>query len=202
MIGILFASTDEGRAFLDRYERGRFDEISEGEVLHDDTIAVSITGTGKVKATLRSERFLRSHRLERVIQAGLCIALKQDIAPGTVVGVDQVFEGDRIELAAPSYPRMPLEVLDPDLPAGTLVTQDHLVRSGDEQSYWQRIADYVDSTGYAVTYVAATHGIASSIIKVVSGHFGIEQPDIRAARARNADVLADYLIRRIERLSR
>lgn len=200
MIGILFASIEEGRAFLNRYERGRFDDLTEGEVQHDGTIAVSIIGTGKVKATLRTERFLQSFAVERVIEAGLCTALKSDIAPGAVVAIEQVFEGDRIELAAPSYPRMPLELLDDTIPSGTLVTQDHFAQSDDEQTYWQRIADFIDSTGYAVAYVSATHGIASSVVKVVTGHVGGEQPNVRETRARGAEALSAYLLEQIARL--
>lgn len=202
MIGILFASAEEARAFLDRYERGRFDDLTEGDVQHDSAIAVSITGSGKVKATLRTERFLKAYKVDRVIEAGLCTALKPGKAPGTVVAVDQVFEGDRIELAAPSYPRMPLENLADDLPSGTLVTQDHFVQSAEEQTYWQRIADFLDSTGYAVAYVAATHGVPSSIVKVVSGNIGESQSSIREARARSADALATYLLAQIKRMAR
>lgn len=201
MIGILFSSAEEGRSFLDRYERGRFDDLTEGDSLHDSVIAVSITGSGKVKATLRTERFLRTYKVKLVIEAGLCTGLKSGPAPGTVVAVEQVFEGDRIELAAPSYPRMPLEILDPELPTGTLVTQDHFVQSAEEETYWRRIADYLDSTGYAVAYVAATHGVPSSIIKVVSGHMGESQPSVREARARSADALAEHLLDQVKKFT-
>lgn len=198
MTGILFASLEEGRAFIDRYERGRFDDLTEGDSHHDDDIAVAITGSGKVKATLRTERFLRTYAVDRIVEAGLCTSLKPNVAAGTIVAIDQVFEGDRIELAAPSYPRMPLEVLDAGLPSGTLVTQDHLVGDSEEQSYWQRIADFVDSSGYAVAYVAATHGVPSSIIKVVGGYLNGSASEVRSVRSRAADALATYLISQIE----
>ena len=201
MTGILFASVEEGRAFLERYERGRFDDLTEGDWHHDDLIAVGITGSGKIKSTLRTERFLRTYKVDRIIEAGLCTSLKPQRAIGTVVTIDQVFEGDRIELAAPSYPRMPLEVLDEEITSGTLVTQDHLVGSGEEQTYWQRIADYIDSSGYAVAYVAATHGVPTAIIKVVSGHLQKNESDVRTTRSRSGDALATYLIDRIARLS-
>lgn len=200
MIGLLFASLEEAEPFLARYERGRFDDLSEGEILEDGQLAVSIIGAGKVKATLRTERFLASTRVALLIEAGLCTALKSDVKANTVVTASQVMEGDRIALAAPTYPRMPLQVLDDALPQGTLVTQDHFVQSDEERTYWQRIADFVDSTGYAVSYVAATHGVSGSIIKAVGGHLGEDSANVREARARAADALAGYLLTLIQRL--
>lgn len=200
MIGLVFSSTEEAEPFLRGYERGRFEELTEAESAQDGVIAVTITGMGKVKATLRTERFLRTMKIDRVIHPGLCTALDTSISVGTIVGAEQVFEGDRIELAAPSYPRMPLELIDPDLRGGTLVTQDHLIGDDEEQSYWQRIADFIDSTGYAVAYVAATHGIGSHIVMSVSGHLADSPQTVRSARDESARQLGSYLIELIPRL--
>ena len=87
---------------------------------------------------------------------GTCTALSDEIKLGSIVGASQVFEGDRIELAAPTYPRMPLTVPFDDVDQYTLVTQDHTVQGATELGYWQRIADMSDMTGYAVAYVAAS----------------------------------------------
>jgi nucleoside phosphorylase len=193
MTGLVFATVEEATPFLERYERGRFEELTEGDLLTDDKIMITILGSGKVKATLRTERFLRAHRPDRVLHVGLCTALKPAQPTGTVVAMHQVFEGDRIEMAAPSYPRIPLENIDSDLVEGVLVTQDHLVQDGSEQTYWQRIADYQDSTGYAVAYVAATHGIPVSIIKSIGGHAGESSKDVRASRRHAAESIANFL---------
>jgi nucleoside phosphorylase len=195
MTGLVFATIEEALPFLQRYERGRFDEMTEGDVLMDDRLIVTIIGSGKVKATLRTERFLQAHRPDVLLHVGLCIALKPEGKLADLISVSQVFEGDRIEMAAPTYPRIPLDTIDESLSEGILVTQDHLSREKAEQTYWQRIADYQDSTGYAVSYVAATHGVSCRIVKVVGGHADETKQDVRVARREAAEALGKYLVR-------
>ncbi len=198
MLGIVFSTTAEAEPFLQKYERGRFDGLSEGESQHDDRYLVAIVGSGKIKATLRTERLLREHRLSRILHAGTCTSLIDDLSVGTIVAASQVFEGDRIELAAPTYPRMPLTVPFEDVQQGTLVTQDHTVQGATELSYWQRIADMSDMAGYAVAYVAATHGIPCHIVKVVSGHMGVEDKNLRKTLSTSYAQLASFLNERID----
>jgi nucleoside phosphorylase len=200
MLGIVFATTAEAQSFLEKYERGRFDGLSEGESQNDDQCLISIVGIGKIKATLRTERLLRQTRLKRLIHVGTCTSLIDDLDVGTVVAASQAFEGDRIELAAPTYPRMPLSTPFEDLKQVTLVTQDHTVQGASELSYWQRIADISDMTGYAVAYVAATHGVPCNIVKVVSGHMGVEDKQLRKTLAASYNTLADFLTKRLEGL--
>ncbi|MFW5955181.1 MAG: 5'-methylthioadenosine nucleosidase [Rhodothermales bacterium] len=194
MIGLLFSTAEEGRDFFKSYERGRFEGLQEGDIEEDGDLTVGILGSGKVKATLRCERFLRDQRIDHLVHAGLCSALKPDVPAGTLVAVDRVFEGDRIELTAPSYPPMPLILLDEGLASGTLVTQDHPIQNDEEQSYWQRVADYVDSSGYALAYVAATYGVPLSIVKAVSGSATGRTRDVRQTRAKACEAIGGYLI--------
>ena len=200
MIGIVFATKEEAFPFLTRYQRGRFEDLAEGETQHDDEVLVSLMGTGKIKATLRTERLLQRHNVDRLLHLGACTALNPELSLGTAVAASQVFEGDRIELAAPSYPRMPLDVPFDDLPTGTLVTQDHTVEGQDERTYWQRIADMSDMSGYAVAYVAATHGIPCHIVKVVTGHFGAETPDFRKTHTAACETLANFLLGELDKI--
>jgi hypothetical protein len=85
-----------------------------------------------------------------------------------VLGASFVLEGDRVELDAPTYPRMPLECPFEVDAEGTLVSQDHPGGEGDERSYWERLADARDETGYPVAYVAAQHGTPCHVVKVVA----------------------------------
>ncbi|GIV57531.1 MAG: 5'-methylthioadenosine nucleosidase [Rhodothermaceae bacterium] len=196
MLGILFATQEEATSFLQHYERGRFDGLSEGEALHDDTVLVALTGSGKIKATLRTERFLRQYgrSLTRLVHAGTCTALSDALAVGDVVGVHQVLEGDRIELAAPTYPRMPLDVPFDDLPKSILVTQDHPMQGQQERTYWQRIADITDTVGYPIAYVTATHGLPCHLVKVVTGHLNTPDDDLRRTRETACQTLATFLL--------
>jgi nucleoside phosphorylase len=197
MIGIVFSTVEEAQPFLERYKRGRFDGLSEGESTRDDDLLISILGIGKIKGALRTERLLRSESLDTLVHAGTCTALSEEFETGMMVAASQVFEGDRIELSAPTYPRMPLSVPYEDLPQGTLVTQDHTVQGSDELSYWQRIADMSDMTGYAVAYVSATHGVGCHVVKVVTGHMGVEDKNLRKTLEKCHGVLADFLVERI-----
>lgn len=198
MIGIVFSTKEEAQPFLTLYERGRFDGLGEGESFHDDTYLVSILGIGKIKSALRTERLLQSYQLKTIVHAGTCTALNEEIDTGTVVSVSQVFEGDRIELSAPTYPRMPLSVPFDGLKQFTLVTQDHTVQGATELSYWQRIADISDMSGYAVAYVAATHGVVCHIVKVVSGQMGIEDKNLRKTLTSSYTNLGNFLFEKLK----
>ena len=197
MTGIIFATEDEAEPFLRQYKRGRFEDLREGETLFDGEVLITLTGLGKIKATLRTERFLRDHQPERVIHAGTCTALNETFRVGQVIGAAQVFEGDRIELAAPTYPRMPLELAFEGLPGGTLVTQDHVARDRSEKSYWQRIADISDMTGYAVAYVSATYGIPCHIVKVVAGFLSDDDSHFRKNLASAHERIGTYLVSKL-----
>jgi len=193
MTGIVFSTEEEAQPFLALYERGRFDGLGEGESFHDDHFLVSILGIGKIKAALRTERLLRTNDVTSIVHAGTCTALGDNLEMGDIVGVSQVFEGDRIELSAPTYPRMPLTVPFEKLKEVTLVTQDHTVQGATELSYWQRIADISDMSGYAVAYVAATHGKLCQMVKVVSGHMGVEDKNLRKTLTAGHKSLATFL---------
>ncbi len=198
MIGIVFSTLEEAQPFLQRYERGRFSGLMEGETLHDDHLLVSLTGIGKIKSTLRTERMLQRFRrtlgLTRVLHIGTCTSLTDAFELGTVVAASQVFEGDRIELSTPTYPRMPLEVPFSDLPRGTLVTQDHTAQEETELGYWQRIADMTDMAGYAVAYVTATHGLPCHIVKIVTGHMQTPDDHLLQTLSDAHNTIADFLL--------
>lgn len=202
MTGIIFATEEEASSFLAQYKRGRFEDLREGDTQYDDDIYVTLTGLGKIKSTLRTERFLQTNRPDRIFHPGACTALNEDYKIGDLIAAGQVFEGDRIELAAPTYPRMPLDVPFESLTTGTLVTQDHVAQDRSERSYWQRIADMSDMTGYAVAFVAATHGIPCHIIKVVTGRLDDEDKQFRTNRKSSFDAIADFLLNELEKLAK
>jgi nucleoside phosphorylase len=174
MLGIVFTTTEEATSFVRQYTGGHTEVLDEGSPLQADDLLVAVTGEGKIKAALSTERLLRSYDLDAVLHTGTCTALDQDLSPGATVGVSFVLEGDRVELDAPTYPRMPLECPFDVSAEGTLVSQDHASSDADERSYWERIADVRDETGYAVAYVAAQHGVPCHIAKVV-GAFAEEE---------------------------
>ncbi len=196
MNAIVFATEQEARPFLKKYERGRFDGLEEGEIVRDDALVVTITGMGKIKAALRTDQMLRGHRVRRLIHVGTCTALTTDLAIGDLVAADQVFEGDRIELSAPTYPRMPLDVFDASMKQGTLVTQDHTPQDEKERTYWQRIAQISDMSGYAVAYVSATYGVPCFIVKAIAGYLFGQDDNFQRSLERAHESIGDFLMRR------
>ena len=190
MTGLIFSSVTEIQPFVQRYRRGRFESLTEGEWRGDDDVVVCVTGMGKIKSTLCVERMLKEESVDRLLHLGTCTALKDRFDVGQAVAASHVMEGDRVELAAPAYPRMPLAIAFDDLEEAILVTQEHTIRGDEEQSYWQRIADISDMSGYAVAYVAATNGVPCHIVKVISGTMDGDaenfQEDLQTAQERVA----------------
>jgi nucleoside phosphorylase len=174
MLGIVFTTPQEASAFVDQYAETRVDRIEAGSSVQLNDLWVGVTGVGKIHATLTTERLLQSHAPDTLIHAGSCASLTDDLDYGTVVGASFVLEGDRVELDDPTYPRMPLSCPLDGAVEGTLVSQDH-TPTGDDSTYWERLADVRDSTGYAVAYVAAQHGTECHIIKAVAD--GPNAPD-------------------------
>jgi nucleoside phosphorylase len=202
MIGVVFTTTEEADPFVQQYRDGRFSDLTAENPLHDDRVLVSVSGTGKIRAALHAERLCREYPLSHLLHAGMCTALADSFKIGMLVGATAVLEGDRIELSSPSYPQMPLETpFDTDA-EGTLVTQDHVIQEPEERSYWQRIADINDSSGYALAYVAAQHGVPCHIAKVITARAGEDndsfQQDRKEARARISDWLLAYLTDAVE----
>jgi nucleoside phosphorylase len=190
MLGIVFTTTEEAAPFVRRHTEGRVEALDEDAPIHTDDLLVAVTGPGKIKATLAAERLLHNHDLEALLHTGTCTALSDELSLGTIMGASFVLEGDRVELDAPTYPRMPLEC-PYDLPSeATLVSQDHRSDDPDEQSYWERIADARDETAYAVAYVAAQHGTPCYVAKAVAAQAG---DDSSPSSDDAADTIASFL---------
>lgn len=168
MLGIVFSTPAEATPFVEQYAEGRLGELEEGAHLQTEALVATVTGPGKIKATLGTERLLHEHNIDMLVHAGGATALTDEFEVGAVVGAAFVLEGDRVELEAPDYPRMPLDLPSDLTTEGTLVSQDHVREDADERSYWERIADMRDATGYAVAYVAAQHGISCHIVKGIT----------------------------------
>lgn len=187
MLGILFSTSEEAAPFVDRHVGGRSEEPEEGQQVEADEVIVTVTGPGKIKATLGTEHFLQQYDVDLLVHAGGATALTDDLDVGALVGATFVLEGDRVELDAPAYPRMPLDPPFDLSTEGTLVSQDHTDDDDpDERSYWERIADMRDGIGYPVAYVAAQHGIPCHIVKGVTGRVGTDDDPSKQSDALQA----------------
>jgi adenosylhomocysteine nucleosidase len=199
MLCLLFATLEEARPFLARYRGGAFRTLGADDVAQDDRVRVAVTGSGKIRATLRTEQLLAAHATDRLLHLGSCVALSDDLAPGDLLGVEHVLEGDRSrDLDVSVYPRMPLDLPFEVEHTGTLVTQDRGVDDADERAYWHRIADASDATGYAVAYVAARRGVPCFLAKAVAGRAGEPSDDLRADRAAAHEATATFALDAID----
>lgn len=194
MLGIVFTTSREATTFLTQYTDGTPPTIEEGTPVSVGGMTVAVIGTGKINATLTTERLLCAHDLDTLLHAGTCVSLSEELDSGKVLGASFVIEGDRVELEDPTYPRMPLTCPLQGTQEGTLVTQDH-TPDDEEQSYWERLADARDHTGYAVAYVAAQHGTTCHIVKGVSGRSDDpdQETDVHTAEENVSTVLGQYL---------
>lgn len=193
MTALVFATVEEASLFLRQHADRRFDGLDEGEHIRSGSVIFTVTGSGKINAALGVDRLLREYDVDTVVHAGGATSLSDEVDPGSVVGASFVVEGDSVELDDPVYPRMPLEVPFDPVAEGTLVSQDHPSADPDELSYWERIADMRDTTGYAVAYVAAQHGIPCYLVKGITDQHGREHnpKDATAAYEAVTDLLRD-----------
>lgn len=197
MTGLVYAAAGDASPFLARFAQGRWADLEEGDVAHRGRLLVMITGTGKVKATLHTERLLHQYDVERLLHVGMSTGLTDQVEIGALVTASAVLEGDRIALSAPSYPQMPLSPHD-ELPTGRLVTHDHEIAPDADEGYWQRLADMSDTTGYAVAYVAAQHGVPCQIVKAITGRLGHEQGDFQETLLTARATLTDFIFQAVE----
>jgi nucleoside phosphorylase len=195
MIAILFSTPQEAAIYLRNYNNGRFEGISEGEHTYDDHLLIGITGTGKIKATLRTERLLQHIKPSCVLHIGTSTKLNPKLDSLAMVSIHQVFEGDRMELHVPMYPRMPLDCPFSKLPTGTLVTQDHILKENNEKVYWERLADVCDMEGYAIAYTAAASGIPCHIVKVAIGESKAGDVDFKRTLQDAYQIISDFLLK-------
>ena len=196
MLCILFSTSEEAAPFLEQHVGGRPEPLEEGRHLEIDGGIVAVTGPGKIKATLATERVFRENDVDLLIHAGGATSLTDDLGLGTLVAATFVLEGDRVALDTPAYPRMPLDPLSELSTEGTLVSQDHTDdEDSEERSYWERIADMRDDTGYAVAYVAAQHGTTCHIVKGITSRVGAEEDSAKEKALQSVATFLDAHVR-------
>lgn len=196
MLGFLFATVAEATPFVHAFAENRVDRIQKGNYIHGGDTVVTVTGRGKINATLGTERLLGEYDLDALVHAGGAVSLSNEVEPGAILGATHVLEGDRVDLEDPSYPRMPLEVPFDSVGEGTLVTQDHPTSDPDARSYWERIAEIRDTTGYAVAFVAGQYGVPCHIVKGITGPVGNNVTQNESAEVYRA--LTDVLVNQLE----
>ncbi len=173
MIGIVFATHSEAQAFFNRVQARPIGEkpfpAYEFQLPdRPEKIIAVISGIGKVTAALATQHLITTHRADHIINAGVCGAVADDIAPGEVFCVTHSMEGDVLirNATTVTYPSDCLGF--EDLPAARLITGDKPICNLEKRSRCAELGELVDMEGAAVAKTCNLAGIRVNLIKVVS----------------------------------
>lgn len=126
---------------------------------------IVITGMGPAAAAAAARHVLDVHQVRHLVNAGICGALREGVAPGAVHRIATVADEGAVATPLDLKAALPL---GNDLPAARLVTVSAPVFGGERRSRLAGVADLVDMEGHAIAGVAAARGIPCALIKGVS----------------------------------
>ena len=200
MIGILFATSFEAKPFLIRTKARQISErpfpVYSSNLPTDKTGCVTvISGIGKVVAALATQALICEHKVDVVVNAGICGALAEDFEPGTVFRVIRTWEGDRGELGATTSPLICSYDLWLDLKGARLITNDTPVFDSKKKRLLAQSGDLVDMEGAAVVKTAMMYGTTCHLLKGVTDSADAEgQKTLRKNCKKVSERLAYVLI--------
>lgn len=200
MIGILFATSFEAKPFLIRTEARQISEhpfpVYTSNLPADKTGSVTvISGIGKVVAALATQTLIREHKVDTVVNAGICGALAEDFEPGTILRVIRTWEGDRGELGETTEPLVCSNDLWLDLKGVRLITNDTPVFDSKKKRLLAQRGDLVDMEGAAVVRTAMMYGITCNLLKGVTDSADADgHKTLRKNCKKVSERLADILI--------
>ena len=164
MIGVLFATADEARPFLDK---GRAERISTDPFVvyrFNGQAFVIISGMGMEPARQACRELIGKHAVSEVINAGVCGALAGGIGRGSVFTIRSVSDGTQ-PVGAPS-PLRPTTA--PGLESRTLVTVQVPVFDPERRAALAKAGELVDMEGFAVADVCRELRVPCCLIKGVT----------------------------------
>ena len=160
---------------------------------------IVVSGMGKRAAAAAAERLIVEHRVEAVVNVGICGALIDRLAPGTLVRVAEAIDGDSD----------PAEAIPCDggawahLPPVRLVSVDEAVFEDDRRAALGARGDVVDMEGAAIARVCREHQIPLHALKGVTDLAGPGgKLDIKKNIADVATELAEIVAAGLPRKSR
>jgi len=198
MIGIIWATKDDAATFLQRWNNGVFKSLTEGSMQEDDDVAVTISGVGKIKAALSTERLIIAYKPRIIINIGSCGLLNSTYNIFDIVNIKEVIEGDHFWSGTKVFPTILLNPIGDFIPKARLVTQDHPIESKDERDRWSKLADLCDMEGYAVAKTCMDHSISCHLVKGVTDEAGIGDVEGTKQFEKNIPVIATSLFKWIE----
>jgi len=176
MIGLIFATLNEAKPFLEWSQSIRIDETPfvVYQAPSKPNLFVTISGMGKVAAAIACQFQIKELKVKEIVNAGACGALQSgaNFAPGELFCIASAAEGD---LSIPDDVPRPIisdGKIDWDLPAGRLITCDRPVFDDEQREILSTGGDLVDMEGAAIARVAALHSVPWSMIKGITDSAG------------------------------
>lgn len=160
----------------------------------NDDVAVTISGVGKIKAALSTERLIIAYKPRIIINLGSCGLLNANYNIFDIVEIKEVIEGDHFWSGTKVFPTI---LLNPNREA-RLVTQDHPIESEDEMDRWSKFADICDMEGYSVAKKCMDHNTHCNIVKGVTDKAGIGDTEGTKQFEKNIPIVATSLFKWIE----
>jgi len=172
MIGLIFATRQEARPFL---------ELSQAEQIEEQPFAlykiptlpkvcVAICRIGKVAAAATCQALILTHKADRIINAGACGALhdRPELAIGSLVHITEATEGDHEVFGRRPKPVICTTGIGNGLPSARLVTCDRPIFDPVQREIQGAFADVVDMEGAAIARVAQLYGVPCEMVKGVT----------------------------------
>lgn len=129
-----------------------------------DPVVLLVCGLGRSKAAKATGYLIESYPVSEVINVGLCGALDDSIAPGSLVRVAGVRNGDDPEAPETGCSAVRFQ----ELPGSTLTTVDNPVFEETRRRELRKIAQVVDMEGSAIASICAEKKIPCTLLKGVS----------------------------------
>ncbi len=173
MIGIVLATMDEAGRLIERLGACKvadepFQTYTFATARGRSGGVIIISGMGKVHSAEAAKHLIANHQVTEMLNVGICGALSEDFAPGALVRITTVVDGDRILADEHVEPLPCTEAASDTLRPGRLASVDDPIFQDDRRSKLARWADVVDMEGLAVAQVCRQGEIRFGMIKGVS----------------------------------
>jgi adenosylhomocysteine nucleosidase len=143
-LGILFATEMEADSFLAQ--------------ARPDHYIVTISGMGMEAAHSATRKLIEEQGVSRIVNAGVCGALDDALARGSVFPVSEVLTEDHCDSVS----------LQPAPRGKRLVTVDQPVFQTERKAKLATFADLVDMEGFAIARLCREHRVPCVLIKGVT----------------------------------
>jgi len=180
MMVILYATSAEAMPLLEKVESVQSE--CGGFKFYRFTIAgvpgeyaVIISGMGKQRAAAATECVIKKHKVDGIINVGICGALEDGLEKGALICVDRAGDGDNPGVAK-VYDVTSVQCQRwGHLPLKSLLSVTKPVMNPERRAQLSHYGAIVDMEGYAVAAICVEHDIPITMLKGVSdmaGHDG------------------------------